>query len=99
MKIDEKYPKDFQEFLAQFPDEKACWHYLIDMRWKVWLCLSQVPIEKILAYSKTQNTLFGMWKRIFNNKWNYISGKQKAIITMVSYHMVGSCTKNWGKCL
>jgi len=34
MKIDEKYPKDFQEFLAQFSDEKACWHYLIDMRWK-----------------------------------------------------------------
>jgi len=34
MKIDEKYPKDFQEFLAQFSDEKACWHYLIDVRWK-----------------------------------------------------------------
>jgi len=28
-----KYPKDFQEFLAQFPDEKACWQYLIDIRW------------------------------------------------------------------
>lgn len=33
MKEDEKYPKDFQEFLAQFPDEKSCWQYLIDIRW------------------------------------------------------------------
>ena len=33
MKIEEKYPKDFQEFLAQFPDDNACWHYLIDTRW------------------------------------------------------------------
>lgn len=33
MKIEEKYPKDFQEFLAQFSDENACWHYLIDTRW------------------------------------------------------------------
>ena len=29
----EKYPKDFQEFLAEFPDEKSCWQYIIDMRW------------------------------------------------------------------
>ena len=33
MKIEEKYPKDFQEFLAQFSDENSCWHYLIDTRW------------------------------------------------------------------
>jgi len=33
MKAVEKYPRHFQEFLAQFPDEKACWHYLIDIRW------------------------------------------------------------------
>jgi len=33
MKHLEKYPKDFQEFLLYFPDEKACWHYLIDIRW------------------------------------------------------------------
>jgi len=33
MKEGEKYPKDFQEFLAQFPDEKSCWQYLIDVRW------------------------------------------------------------------
>jgi transposase-like protein len=33
MKTEEKYPKDFQEFLAQFPDERACWQYLIDIRW------------------------------------------------------------------
>jgi hypothetical protein len=33
MNIEEKYPKDFQEFLAQFPDEAACCRYLIDIRW------------------------------------------------------------------
>jgi len=33
MNIEEKYPKDFQEFLSQFPDDKACWQYLIDIRW------------------------------------------------------------------
>ena len=33
MQKDEKYPKDFQEFLTQFPDEKSCWQYLIDVRW------------------------------------------------------------------
>ena len=33
MKIEEKYPKNFQEFLSQFPDERSCWQYLIDIRW------------------------------------------------------------------
>jgi transposase-like protein len=33
MKTSEQYPKDFQEFLIQFPDENACWRYLIDFRW------------------------------------------------------------------
>ena len=33
MNIEEYYPKDFQEFLAQFPDENACCRYLIDVRW------------------------------------------------------------------
>jgi transposase-like protein len=33
MKIDEKYPINFQEFLAQFPDERSCWQYLIEIRW------------------------------------------------------------------
>ena len=33
MNIEEKYPKDFQEFLAQFKDEDACRQYLFDMRW------------------------------------------------------------------
>jgi transposase-like protein len=33
MKTEEKYPKNFQEFLAQFPDEQSCWQYLIDIRW------------------------------------------------------------------
>ena len=29
----EKYPENFQEFLTQFPDEKSCWLYLINIRW------------------------------------------------------------------
>jgi hypothetical protein len=29
MEIEDKYPKDYQEFLARFPDENACWHYFI----------------------------------------------------------------------
>jgi transposase-like protein len=33
MNTEEKYPKHFQEFLIQFPDEKSCWLYLIDIRW------------------------------------------------------------------
>ena len=33
MKTEEKYPKNFQEFLIQFPDERSCWLYLIDIRW------------------------------------------------------------------
>jgi len=31
--IAEIYPKDFQEFLAQFKDEDACRKYLFEMRW------------------------------------------------------------------
>jgi len=30
---EEKYPKDFQEFLELFKDEEACRRYLFDMRW------------------------------------------------------------------
>jgi len=33
MNKEEKYPKNFQEFLSQFPDEKSCWQYIIDVRW------------------------------------------------------------------
>jgi hypothetical protein len=33
MKIEEKYPKDFQEFLVQFPNDDSCWQYLICTRW------------------------------------------------------------------
>jgi transposase-like protein len=33
MKTEEKYPKHFQEFLIQFPDERSCWLYLINIRW------------------------------------------------------------------
>jgi transposase-like protein len=30
---EEKYPKNFQEVLEQFPDERSCWQYLIEVRW------------------------------------------------------------------
>jgi transposase-like protein len=33
MQQEEKYPKNFQEFLEEFPNEEACWRYLIDIRW------------------------------------------------------------------
>ena len=33
MQEEEKYPKNFQEFLEEFPNEEACWRYLIGIRW------------------------------------------------------------------
>jgi transposase-like protein len=33
MNTEEKYPKDFQEFLEQFKDEESCRNYLFEMRW------------------------------------------------------------------
>ena len=30
---EEKYPKDFQEFLEVFKNEEACSSYLFEMRW------------------------------------------------------------------
>ena len=33
MNKEEKYPKDFQEFLVQFKDEDSCRQYLFEMRW------------------------------------------------------------------
>jgi transposase-like protein len=33
MEKEELYPRDFQEFLKQFPDENSCWQYLIRIRW------------------------------------------------------------------
>lgn len=33
MNENEKYPKDFQEFLAQFRNEDDCWNYIFDIRW------------------------------------------------------------------
>lgn len=29
----EHYPKDFQEFLAQFRSEEDCWNYIFEIRW------------------------------------------------------------------
>lgn len=33
MVVQERYPKDFQEFLHQFKTEDDCWDYLFEMRW------------------------------------------------------------------
>lgn len=33
MNENEKYPKVFQEFLAQFRNEDDCWNYIFDIRW------------------------------------------------------------------
>lgn len=33
MENNEKYPKDFQEFLQQFRTDDDCWHYMFEMRW------------------------------------------------------------------
>jgi len=32
MTNNEQYPKDFQEFLAQFKNEDDCWNYIFDVR-------------------------------------------------------------------
>ena len=29
----ERYPRDFQEFLAQFGSEEDCWNYIFEIRW------------------------------------------------------------------
>jgi transposase-like protein len=52
MKIEEKYPKDFQEFLAQFPDENACWQYLIDIRWPEGYVCSECQSRKYWLTAK-----------------------------------------------
>ncbi|MCD4664099.1 MAG: IS1595 family transposase [Bacteroidales bacterium] len=52
MELEEKYPKNFQEFLAQFPDENACWHYLIDTRWPQGYVCSQCQSMKYWLTAK-----------------------------------------------
>jgi len=52
MQTEEKYPKDFQEFLAQFPDEKSCWQYLIEIRWPDGYVCSQCNSSKWWLTSK-----------------------------------------------
>jgi transposase-like protein len=52
MKAEEKYPKDFQEFLAQFPDESSCWQYLIDIRWSDGYICSLCKSDKYWLTSK-----------------------------------------------
>ena len=48
----EKYPKNFQEFLAQFPDENACWQYLIEMRWPEGYVCSKCKSKKYWLTAK-----------------------------------------------
>ena len=52
MTIEENYPKDFQEFLAQFPDENACWLYIIGMRWPEGYVCSQCQSRKYWLTAK-----------------------------------------------
>jgi hypothetical protein len=52
MTIEEKYPKDFQEFLSQFPDEKSCWQYLIDIRWPEGYICAQCKSKRYWLTSK-----------------------------------------------
>jgi len=52
MNTEEKYPKDFQEFLAQFPDERSCWQYLIDIRWSEGYICPHCKSEKYWLTSK-----------------------------------------------
>jgi len=33
MEKEERYPKDFQEFLAEFKSEDDCWNYIFWLRW------------------------------------------------------------------
>lgn len=33
MELEERYPKDFQEFFTQFKSDKDCWDYLFEIRW------------------------------------------------------------------
>lgn len=48
----EFYPRDFQEFLAQFPNETDCWQYLIAIRWpEGYVCL-QCHSQKYWLTSK-----------------------------------------------
>jgi transposase-like protein len=52
MNIEERYPKDFQEFLVQFPDENACWLYIIDLRWPEGYICSQCQSKKYWLTAK-----------------------------------------------
>ena len=48
----EKYPKNFQEFLAQFPTEKACWQYLLEIRWTEGYVCQHCGSKKYLLTAK-----------------------------------------------
>ena len=52
MKPSEKYPNNFQEFLSQFPDEKSCWQYLIDIRWTEGYVCTSCQSDKYWLTSK-----------------------------------------------
>uniref|UniRef100_UPI0025DBB729 IS1595 family transposase n=1 Tax=Proteiniphilum sp. UBA5384 TaxID=1947279 RepID=UPI0025DBB729 len=69
---EEQYPKDFQEFLAQFKDEDSCYSYLFEMRWpdgfrcskcngaKYWLTAQNLIHCSVCGYqtSITSGTIF-----------------------------------------
>jgi len=100
MKTEEKYPREFQEFLEQFKDEEACRKYLFDIRWpngflcpkccdgnaKYWLTAQNVIHCSVCGHqaSLTAGTLF--------------HGTRKAFTIMVSYYVVGCRSENRSKC-
>ena len=54
----EKYPRHFQEFLSQFPDELSCWQYLIDIRWPDGYVCSHCVSYKYWLTSKHTCTVY-----------------------------------------
>ena len=72
MEKEERYPKDFQEFLAEFKSEDDCWNYIFRLRWpdgytcekcksnKYWLTKQKILHCSICGYETavTRGTIF-----------------------------------------
>ena len=96
----ERYPKDFQEFLAQFKNEDDCWDYIYDLRWpNGFVCPKCKSSDN---YWKTEQKLIhcsvcGHQASItggYNFSWH-----EKTFTALVSHYVVGSSSENWSKCI